>query len=301
MERLIRVSQLWSWLPAFRAVGETQHLRRAAESLHISPSALSRSVGLLESDVSSPLFERVGRGLALTRAGSTLLAATRDAMRMIDDALTAIDSGALTGEVRIAAPGTVTRMYLLPALQAVHREHPALLPILEARPRAELAGRLLRGELDLALSTEPIGEPALTSTAIGRYHSGVYCGRGHALFSAEDVTIEGLAEHPFVAPPSDARGYPREGWPVELPRRVEIQVADLQVGVEVCRAGAHLAVLPDRIAQIEVERGTMRRLDLDLLPPTPFFATHRPSLGSKGPAEVMIAAVLAAADTDAIA
>ena len=300
MERFIRVSQLWSWLPAFRAVGETQHLRRAAESLHISPSALSRSVGLLEDDVASALFERVGRGLSLTRAGSTLLTATRDAMRMIDDALSAIASGALRGEVRIAAPGTVTRMYLLPALVGVHREHPALFPILEVRPQAELAGRLLRGELDLALSTEPVGDTALTSTAIGRYSSGVYCGQGHPLFAGEEVDLDDLADHPFVAPPADARGYPREGWPVELPRRVEIQAADLQVGVEVCRSGTHLAVLPDRIAQVEVDRGTLRRIDLDVIPPTPFFATHRPSLGAKGPAEVLIAAVLAAAENDAI-
>lgn len=300
MERLIRVSQLWSWLPAFRAVGETQHLRRAAETLHISPSALSRSVGLLESDVSAPLFERVGRGLVLTRAGATLLSATRDAMRMIDDALSTIDSGALTGEVKIAAPGTITRMVVLPALRRMHQDHPDLIPILEVRPQAELARRLLRGDLDLALSTDPIGDPGLSSTAIGRYRSGVYCGRNHPLFSRRDVTLEELEEHPFVAPPADALGYPREGWPRELPRRVEIQAADLQVGVEVCRAGTHLAVLPDRIAQIDVDRTTLRRIGLDLIPPTPFFATHRPSLGTGGPAEVLIAAVLEATDTDAV-
>ncbi len=58
MERLRRVASFWNWLPAFRAVAETEHLPTAAEALFVSPSALSRAIRLLEKDVGQPLFRR---------------------------------------------------------------------------------------------------------------------------------------------------------------------------------------------------------------------------------------------------
>ena len=81
MERVRRLARFWNWLPAFRVTAETAHLPTASEALHISPSALSRTIRLLEEDVGQPLFDRVGRNIALNAAGQRLLAAVRDAMR----------------------------------------------------------------------------------------------------------------------------------------------------------------------------------------------------------------------------
>ena len=292
MDRFRRVDRVWSWLPAFRAVGETEHLRRAAEALHISPSALSRTVGLVEEDVGTPLFRRAGRGINLTEEGTALLDAIRDAMRIVHDALGALESDTLSGRLSISAPGTITRMFVLPALAQLRRSHPGLHPALISAPHQELGERLRRGELDVALTTDPVIDPALSVFVLGSYSSGIYCGREHPLFRKRRVTIETAQSHPFVAPPVDARGYPREGWPVELTRRVEVEVSELQVGVDVCRAGQHLAVLPDGIAQPEIKRGDLARLPIDLIPDTPFFACHRRTTGRRGFAEPVVDAVL---------
>ena len=69
MERLRRVARLWSWLPAFRAVGETQHLPTASEHLLVTAPALSRAVRLLEKDVGRELFRRTGRRIELNDNG----------------------------------------------------------------------------------------------------------------------------------------------------------------------------------------------------------------------------------------
>ena len=42
------VERIWNWLPAFRAVAETEHLPTASDLLHVTPSALSRTIRLLE-------------------------------------------------------------------------------------------------------------------------------------------------------------------------------------------------------------------------------------------------------------
>lgn len=293
MERLRRVAQVWSWLPAFRAVGETQHMRRAAETLHIAPSALSRTVGLVEDDVGASLFRRAGRRIALTNEGEALLNAVRDAMRIVHDALAKLDAGALSGEVGISAPGTITRMYVIPALERLRGAHPNLRPALRTAPHAELGEQLRRGDLDVAFTTNPIDDAALTIFALGRFTSGVYCGREHPLFRKRKVGIEAVQACAFVAPPLDDSGHPLEGWPVELARTVDVVAGDLQVGVEVCRAGRHLAVLPDGIAKPEVKHGELKRIAIEVIPPTPFFACHRRSTGTHSPAEALVDAMLA--------
>ena len=65
-----------------------QHPRthRAARAEHVTPSSLSRSLGLLEEHLGRKLLDRVGRNVKLNAEGETLLAAVRDAMRRIDDA-----------------------------------------------------------------------------------------------------------------------------------------------------------------------------------------------------------------------
>ncbi len=299
MERLQRVARIWSWLPAFRAVGETQHVRRAAESLHIAPSALSRTIGLVEADVGSPLFRRVGRGIALTSEGRTLLDAVRDAMRMIHDALGAVESGSLAGDINISAPGTLTRMFLLPGLDRLRQAHPQLRPVLANVHSRAIAERLRKGELDVAFTNEPVVDPALALVAVGHYSSGVYCGRDHPLALQRELGAATLGEYGFVTPPVDDRGLPPEGWPAEIPRRVELVASDVQVGIAACRGGRYLGVFADRLVGTEVARGELLRLDLDVIAPTPIFATHRRSTGTPSPAEALVRTVLDVLGPDA--
>ncbi|MEC8292765.1 MAG: LysR family transcriptional regulator, partial [Pseudomonadota bacterium] len=53
----------------FLAVAERRHVTRAAEMLNMTQSAVSSAISTLESQHSVKLFDRVGRGIALTQAG----------------------------------------------------------------------------------------------------------------------------------------------------------------------------------------------------------------------------------------
>lgn len=290
MDRLRRISALWNWLPVFRAVAETQHLRQAADRLHISPSALSRTLKLLEEDLGQPLFERTGRNLELNAAGQVLLQAVRDAMRLVHDATEQLQGLQLSGPVRISAAGTLTTGFVVPAIEVLHQSHPGIVPMLETGSRPDSAAALLSGDIDVAFASTPIGHPDLVTERLGRSANGVYCGRGHPLHGATEVTAEQLATHPFVAPPAQ-HGVPVEGWPVELPRTVAVYVNSLHSGLQLCRQGQLLAVLPDVVVAQERDRDALYRLPFDGVGEVLFFACYRRPLGDGGRTQVLLQAI----------
>lgn len=91
-------------LSYFQKIGETQHLTRAAEELHISQPSLSRTMKSLEAEVGVPLFQRSGRNIVLTQYGEILLRHTDRIMTELTLAEQEIDAvkGALQTTVRFS-------------------------------------------------------------------------------------------------------------------------------------------------------------------------------------------------------
>lgn len=290
MDRLRSIANLWNWLPAFRAVAETGNVRQAAERLHVSPSALSRTVRLLEDELGHPLFDRIGRALMLNAAGEQLLAAVRDSMRRIHDTTLTIDEQLLTGLVRIRSPGTMTHAFVIPSLAPLREQHPGLTPIVDPGPAGDPTAQLLLGDIDLALTTDATAHEELITHKLGTSPNGVYCGVNHPLHGRSSVRAEELASHPFVAPPSDS-ATPVEGWPAELPRTVGAFVSSLEAGLATCLSGGFLAVLPDVVAHRHCDSGALFRVPFVGLDPVSFYALQRPSLQPGGAPDVVLAMV----------
>ena len=155
MERARRLRALWNWLPVFRAVAETEHLPSAAEALFISPASLSRTIGLLEEEVGIKLFDRVGRGLRLNRAGHRLLDAVRDGMRVIDDGVASVEGQEWSGAIVLWAPLAFAEIYLLSLAAKLRADHSALRPVIKSHNASGLAESILRGQIDFALTESP--------------------------------------------------------------------------------------------------------------------------------------------------
>jgi DNA-binding transcriptional LysR family regulator len=83
----VNIQCVWAYLPAFLAVAEAQHLRRAALDLRVSPSALSRSISILEHRIGHALFERSGGRMRLNALGERLHSTVRQVIQLIDGAV----------------------------------------------------------------------------------------------------------------------------------------------------------------------------------------------------------------------
>lgn len=287
MKGLVRLARLWNWLPAFRAVAETERLPAAGEALGVSAPALSRSIKLLEQDLGHELFQRSGRNLRLNPRGRLLLRALRVAMRVLDDAVEESAAGALHGTVTITALGAATTARVLPALRSLKDEHPGFVPSISSGG-TDLAKRLVRGEVEISFQSQPLGHPELQTTSLGSERSSVWCAPGHPLAEVESVKLEEVVEHEFLGPPADPSGRVPDFWPEDHPRRIGLTVDQMRIGRDACLATGLLAVLPDVVA----EGSGLIRLPLEgVLPPTAIYATHRRDVGPGDPAALILEAV----------
>jgi hypothetical protein len=113
-------------LRAFIAVARTGHMTRAAERLHLTQSAVSKQLKLLEEELGAPLFERSASGMALSVAGKRLLPLARCTLDAATELMSAakLMQGWVSGLLRL---GTLRRPPRQPGPQAMEvQSWPAL-------------------------------------------------------------------------------------------------------------------------------------------------------------------------------
>ena len=212
VKRLQRLAEFWSWLPAFRAVGETEHLPAASKMLGVASSALCRTIHLLEEKLGHSLFDRQGRSLKLNEKGEQFLDATRNAMRIVDAGILSIQSREPAGPLHISTVGLITEV-VISVVQTLHEKHPHLVCHVQHHPGHKINGLLKRGQLDAAFLHNPIAEDGLHIEKAGKVKNGIYCGRAHPLFAVEKPTLRTVLRHSFAAPVPEDAGFGADNWP----------------------------------------------------------------------------------------
>lgn len=143
-------------LSVFLSVAETLNFSRTGEMLHMSVSAVSRTIARLESELGQPLFERDRRRVQLTAPGREFRDYARRALADWQQLQRKLDSeGELAGEVSLYCSVTATHTLLAPILAAFRASHPAVEIMMHTGDQADGVSRVLEGQDDLAVSICP--------------------------------------------------------------------------------------------------------------------------------------------------
>jgi LysR family glycine cleavage system transcriptional activator len=115
-------------LPAFRVVARLANLRAAAEELHLTHSAVSQQIKLLEVQVGFELFDRRGRRIVLNPAGAALLRAVEPALDQLDEGLRAAAAAACdeSQRIRVTLLNSFAQRWLLPRMGRWRERHPRI-------------------------------------------------------------------------------------------------------------------------------------------------------------------------------
>ena len=179
------------------AIAQHGSFARAAEAVHLTQSAVSLHIRGLEEEFNAPLFDRSRRLPVLTEAGHVALERAREILALYDGiALELGEDGELRGRLRVGAIHTALAGILPAALAALGAEHPHLRVNVASGMSAELATRVEAGELDAAVTTEPVKPHpyGLVSTVL--YEEGFWVIAPQPLAGVEPRRL--LQEQPFI-------------------------------------------------------------------------------------------------------
>lgn len=113
-------------LRSFEATARLGGVGRAAEALHVTHGAISRQLRLLEEHLGVTLFEREGRGVRLTAAGTALQAACDGAFTQIRDAVDRLQRRQRPDALVLGCSGSILARWMIPRLPTLQAELPQL-------------------------------------------------------------------------------------------------------------------------------------------------------------------------------
>jgi DNA-binding transcriptional LysR family regulator len=187
-------------LEIIRAIAETGSFTAAGDKLHVSQSAISRQVLILEDELGEPVFHRIGRRIRITPAGESLLQLSHRVFRDLQDTVSAISDTreSLRGSIGLVGGMTVC-LYVFPALLAeVRRIHPNLDMRVTVGSTQRSIEMLRSGAGDLGLLTLPIEASDLVSVPLLQEELLLVTYPSHPLAAQKRIMPADLEKQPFV-------------------------------------------------------------------------------------------------------
>jgi len=244
-------------LEIIRAIAETGSFTAAGEKLHVSQSAISRQVLLLEAELGEAVFHRIGRRIRITPAGESLLQLSHRVFQDLQDTVAAIGDTreSLRGTMRLVGGMTVC-LYVFPALLAeVRRKHPDLdLKITVGSGERSIA--LLRsGAADLGLVTVPVDATDLVSLPVLKEELLLVIYPAHPLAKKRDIRSPDLDRQPFIL--FETGSITRQLVDEFLTReRIDPEIVMETENVEIIKAmvehGLGISIIPWQAAAVDV-------------------------------------------------
>lgn len=187
-------------LEIVQAVAETGSFTGAGRKLHVSQSAISRQILLLEDELHEPLFLRNGRRIRITPAGDALLSLSRRVFTDVKETVTLIGESQqkLTGNLRLAGGMTVC-LYVFPILlKEFRRVHPKVDVKLITGSSQRLLQELRSGSADLGFLTLPVNEPDIVAVPAMEEELLLVTHPSHPLAKNKRIVSQDLVRQPFV-------------------------------------------------------------------------------------------------------
>ena len=187
-------------LEILQAIAETGSFTACGRKLHVSQSAISRQILLLEEELGEPLFLRVGRKVRMTPAAESLVQLGKRVFQDVRETVGVITDRTreLRGTLRLSGGMTVCLYVFPPLLKHLRRVHPHLDVRLTVATAERSVQEIRAGRVDAGLLTLPIEESDLVTVPVMREELLVVMPPGHPLARRRRVAPRDLAGQPFV-------------------------------------------------------------------------------------------------------
>lgn len=230
-------------LRQFCAIVETGSMIKASQLLHITHSALSKSMKFLQDEVGFSLLRPAGRGITPTEQGIQVYQRAKEFLEQ-ENNLFKFDKNPLSSTIKIGS----VEIFLL-SISEQFKQHLSdnnLISLLDLNP-GHMEQMIERRQLDYGITYAPFPTEHVEIIEVGKYRLGCYFLKN--LFEGKNIS-----EIPFVAPSQVISNNPlgikeRDGWIDSLyPRHKKYSVNLLSTAIELTLQGLCAIYIPDFLA-----------------------------------------------------
>lgn len=259
-------------LRIFIEVAEREHLTRASEALHLTPSAVSSAIRTLEERYGATLFNRIGRRIELTGDGRLFLdearatlARARSAERMLSEF-----GGGKRGILSIHASQTIASYWLPPFLAQFHSAFPLVEVRLTVGNTESVTAATQEGAADIGLVEGSVQAPALSISKVATDQLILVTRPDHAWNGAGRLSWDRLFEGKWILREqgSGTRSVFEDAMRANGYNPARLNVAlELPSNEAICsavRSGDYVTAISELVAAPHLAAGTLVKADFIL-------------------------------------
>ncbi|OXC74088.1 LysR family transcriptional regulator [Caballeronia sordidicola] len=244
-------------------------IRAAADWLDVAPSAVSRQIGLLETELDVALIERHARGVKPTEAGQYLIEYFREQLAHKDDLISRLQElrGLRTGNVNVILGEGFVSDVLAGPIQHFCKQYPGIKLNLDLGSTNDVMRRISEDEGEIGLVYNPPGDPKIVSRAI-KLQPMMAIVKPNFLRASKtkSMSVQELATYPIAAT-HPTYGTRQMLQAVEFAEKIRLEpvVTTNSIGLlkQFAMSGLGLVVLPAFAVTMEVEAGTLLAIEID--------------------------------------
>ena len=251
----------------FYTVAKCGSLTKAAEELYISQPAVSQAIKQLETQLGGKLFNRTHKGMELSDTGGKQIFSTvEQALKLFDEAESkyAELKDTATGIVRICASDTVATHFLLPYIKEYHEKYPDVNLILQNGTSSETIELLKNNKGDIGFVNLPIDDSDinLSNTVMQLHDTFVASEKFSELFGGV-VDLKRLQDYPLLMlelSTATRQAIVSFAHSQGVHLHPEIELASLELMVELAKNGIGIACIPKEFVSHELEEGSLKEI-----------------------------------------
>ena len=188
-----------TYLYYFKVIAEKENMSRAAETLHVSQPALSKTISKLEKSLGVTLFERKKGRISLSPIGAQFYQQVSKAFHCIDEGQRLIDEYKKSASTSVTIGCPVAELLNSLILSYLRENHQSTLQISQYLYSPEmLQEQLLSGKLDFALTPIPFHNPEINQIKLMDEEILLAVGRSHPLADRHFVRLADCTQENFL-------------------------------------------------------------------------------------------------------
>lgn len=190
------------FLRYFMAVGRLGSIRKAAEELNVSASAIDRQILNVEAEIGMPLFERLPTGLRLTAAGEIMMSAGGRWQKGLSEVRAQIEDlrGLKRGHVEIAIIDALAKGVIPAAIQSIQSRFPGITIDVQVMGNDHVRRMIAGNEVDFGIFFDPESYRDITVRAFVDVHLGFVTPQGHPFGQQQQARFSSCIGSPIVVP-----------------------------------------------------------------------------------------------------